>query len=451
MVADGGLEEIEGRRRFAGVLLQVSSWNPEQLLQVHRLVRDPVPEVWQAACETLGRRAVRDRRARAEVVDLLDSPNWELRLRGLAALSVLGEADSTEILPFLEERLEEAAYVGDAAQLDAVVQAMAHLEGEGLAARLLDDPREVVRAALAAHLEGASPEILRRAAQDESPRVRVALASAVGAFLPLPDDLVWSLAGDPDPLVRLTLADELPRDDESCLAFLEILQKDSDPLVREAARLDQDQPRSLPLEPWDATPMTRLQELEDLLDANPDEPLEALRPVLESLDAGTLERVAEIARDPELAAFCRVLAMLAPLSGMTRLHARERMLEALGLLSTQPGSLGVRTFQAFLAACLRAAEVEDARGLRSWSPGPLEDLPEGRARAVLLRFQEIARPLHAPTCALLSTAGASLDELRFQVDRDLPEPERALLRLVAETWGELIEWSIQSMLAGAES
>lgn len=451
-VVEGGLmEEIEGRRHLAEVFSQLPAWNAEQLLQLHRLVRDPAPQVWTAAAETLGRRAVRDPRARAEVVELLESPNWELRLRGLSALRLVGEADSTDVLPFLEQRLEEAAWLGDAAQLDAVVQTMAWLEGEQLAERLLDDPRETVRAALAAHLEGASPALLHRVAQDESPRVRVALASAVGSFSPLPDDLVWTLAADPDPLVRLALADELPRDDEGTAAFLEILQQDSDPLVREAAQFDQDQPRTLPVEPWDAAPMTRLQELEEILDANPDEPLEALRPVLETLDAVTLERVAEIARDPELAAFCRVLAMLAPISGMTRVHARERVLEALGALSTQPGSPGVRSFQAFLAACLRAAEVEDARSLRSWTPGALDELPEGGARIALLRLLEIVNPLHSPTCADLSTAGAALDELRFQVDRDLPEPERTLLRLVAETWSELIEWSIQRMLAGAES
>lgn len=451
-VVEGGvMEEREGRRRLAEVLSQLPAWNADQLLQLHRLVRDAAPEVWNAAAETLGRRAVRDGGARAEVVELLDSPNWELRLRGLRALRLAGEADAAEVMPFLEQRLEEAAWLGDAAQLDAVVQAMAGHEGEGLAERLLDDPRETVRAALAAHLHGASPELLHRVARDESPRVRVALASAVGSFDPMPDDLLWTLAADADPLVRLTLADELPRDDEASVAFLEILQQDADPLVREAAQFDQNQPRTLPPEPWDAAPMTRLQELEELLDANPDEPLEALRPVLDSLDAVTLERLAEIARDPELAAFCRVLAMLAPLSGMTRVHARERVLEALGILSTQPGSPGVRSFQAFLAACLRAAEVEDVRSLRAWTPGALDELPDGGARVALLRLLDIVNPLSSPTCADLSTAAAALDELRFQVDRDLPEPERTLMRLVAETWSELIEWSIQRMLAGAES
>lgn len=452
-MADGvGLaEEAEERLYLAQALGQGSSCSADQLRQLHRLVRDPVTEVWLEAADALGRRAARDGRARAEVVALLESPSWELRLRGLAALGALGEAGSGEVLPFLEERLEESARLGDAAQLDTLVQLMAHLEGEDLADRLLHDPRELVRAAVSPHLARAAPETLHRAARDPSVRVRVALASAVGSFEPLPEDVVERLASDPDPLVRAALADELPRGEAFADAVLAMLGEDADPLVREAAWLDGDEPRTLPPEAAEAAPMTRLQELEECLDESAEDPLEALRPVLGALDSQTLERLSEIARDPELAAFCRVLALVVPISGMSRPEARERLLEALGAMPPEPESPGIEAFGNLLAACVRGAEVEHPEALRFWSPGPEEDLPEGGVRVALLGLLDIAGALRESTCALLTTAGADLDELKFRAERDLPEPERSLLRLVAETWSETLEWSIQRMLAGAES
>jgi hypothetical protein len=127
------------------------------------------------------------------------------------------------------------------------------------------------------------------------------------------------------------------------------------------------------------------------------------------------------------------------------------MLEALGHLPAWSPLAGVRQLRALLIACVRAAEVESVEDLLAWEPGE-EEMPDGPATEVLRRLAGISARLgDQACCADLAEAEAELDELRFGVERDLPEPERAMSCLVIQAWSETLQQGIDGWMRGAES
>jgi len=424
-------------------------WDAGERLLAHRLLRESSARVWQAACAALGRRAGWDGQAREELVALLASPSWEMRLRGVRALHLVAPGDSPEELKrFLEERLEEAVGAGDVVLLDAVVRGLIVFHGR---TSLVQDPRELVRAAAVVYLEGQEESLLEQAARDPSVRVRVALASTLADRESIPLSATWILLADSEPVVRSTLAEALNPQDPAALPFLEALRQDPEPLVREAVLANADSLRTVPEVPWVQSPLARMAELEQALDAHPDQPLEALREVLEMQDAAGLAELAEVARDPDLADLCRALSVLTPLGRLLPAHARTCMLEALGHLPAWSPLAGVRQLRALLIAWLRAAEVESVEDLLAWEPGE-EEMPDGPATEVLRRLAGISARLgDQACCADLAEAEAELDELRFGVERDLPEPERAMSCLVIQAWSETLQQGIDGWMRGAES
>lgn len=425
-------------------------WGSAQARMVYRLVRESCPEVWKTACQALGQRASWDRLARAEVLELLASPCAELRLRGVWALPTRSCADdSGDTLAFLEARLEEAATRGDAVLLDAVVRSLLRVEGQ--AGLLAQDPREVVRAALAVHACELAAGHLEDLAGDESMRVRVALASSLGNGPDWPATLAWQLAADPDAEVRATLAESLDPEDPALQPLRAVLMADRDPLVVEAVQATPQSLRTLPDLPWASADLGWPVQQEEVLFANPERPLDALRPVLESADRALLERLAQTARDPDLGAVCRAAAALDGLGGQFPAHARTHLLEALGCLPEASVHEGVRQLRSLLAACVRAAEVEDVAELRAWDPGDPEEMPGGPAGEALLQLQDISGNLTSIDCAALCEAAALLDDLRVRIEADLPEPERSMLCLVVQTWSETLQQGIDRLLAGART
>ncbi len=446
----GDPEPLEALRQQAEALGGVAhEWNPEERFLLHRLVREPSAQVWQPACAALGSRAGWDRYAREELIDLLASPSWEMRLRGVRALHLVAPGDSPEELKaFLDERLEEAVGSGDAVLLDAVVRGLIVFLGR---TSLVKDPRELVRAAAVVYLEEEEAELLDLAARDPSVRVRIALASTLADRPSIPTPATWTLLADPDPAVRSTLAEALNPEDPAASPFLEALRQDPDPLVREAAQAGADSLRTLPDVPWVQSPLARISELERALDAHPEQPLEALRVLLEMQDGPSLAQLAEMARDPDLADLCRALSILTPLGRLLPAHARTCMLEALGHLPAWSPLSGVRQLRALLVACVRATEVESVEDLIAWEPGE-EEMPGGPAGEVLQRLAGISASLGDQACCSdLAEAAAELDELRFGVERDLPEPERSMSCLVIQAWSETLQRGIDGWMLGAES
>ncbi len=444
----GDAEVLCEQARFLG--FPGRQWAAEEARLAYRLVRESCPEVWQTACQALSQRACWDPRARAEVLELLASPCPELRLRGLWALQSQIRSDETgDTLAFLEERLEEAAGSGDAAMLDAVVRCLAGVPGQ--AARLAQDPREIVRSALAVHAGALAPELLEELAGDTSVRVRVALASASGTLASWPPGLVWRLAADGDAEVRCTLAEALDPEEPALAPLRAVLLADPDPLVAEAAQATPESLRTLPDRPWASQSPSWPGQLEEFLFANPDQPLEALRPVLESRDRDLLERLAQTARDPDLAAVCRAAVALDGMGGQFPAQARTQLLEALGNLPSDSALGGVRRLRNMLAACVRAAEVEDPADLMTWDLGDPDEIPIGPAGEALLRLLEVSGSLTSIDCAALSEAAARLDDLWVGIDRDLLEPERSIVCLVVQTWSETLQQGIDRLLAGART
>jgi len=444
------LEALEALRQQAEALEGVGrQWDQDERLLAHRLLREPSAQVWQSACAALGRRAGWDGQAREELVALLASPSWEMRLRGVRALHLVAPGDSPEELQrFLEERLEEAVESGDAVLLDAVIRGLIVFHGK---TSLVQDPRELVRAAAVVYLEGGEEGLLDQVARDPSVRVRVALASTLADRDSIPLPSTWILLADSEPVVRSTLAEALNPQDPAASPFLEALRRDPDPLVREAVLANADSPRTVPDVPWVQSPLARMAELEQALDANPEQPLEALRQVLEMQDGPGLAHLAEVARDPDLADLCRALSVLTPLARLVPAHARSCLLEALGHLPAWSPWAGVRQLRALLIACVRAAEVESVEDLLAWDPGE-EEMPSGPATEVLQRLAEVCERLRDQACCSdLAEAEAELDELRFGVERDLPEPERAMSCLVIQAWSETLQRGIDGWMRGAES
>jgi HEAT repeat protein len=424
-------------------------WDANERLLAYRLLRDSSSRVWQAACAALGRRAGWDGQAREELVTLLASPSWEIRLRGVRALHMVAPGDSPEELKrFLEERLEEAVESGDVVLLDAVVRGLIVFHGK---TSLLQDPRELVRAAAVVYLEGQEESLLEEAARDPSVRVRVALASTLAEWESIPLSTTRILLVDSEPMVRSTLAEALNPQDPDAFPFLEALRQDPEPLVREAVLANADSLRTLPAVPWAQSPPARMAELAQALDANPEQPLEVLREVLDMQDTAGLAELAEVVRDPDLADLCRALSVLTSLSHLLPAHARMCMLEALGHLPAWSPLVEVRQLRALLIAWVRAVEVESVEDLLTWEPSE-EEIPEGPATEVLRRLAGISAKLGNQACCTdLAEAEAELGELRFGVERDLPEPERAISCLVIQVWIDALQQGIDGWMRGAES
>ncbi|MEW6284221.1 MAG: hypothetical protein AB1758_36745, partial [Candidatus Eremiobacterota bacterium] len=175
------------------------SWEPDHLLQAERLVRDQNRSVWEAACRAVGRRAHSEPAAGSMLGDLLTSPVMEMRLRGLVALGALAPYRPDEVLEFLQQRLEEAAWNPDPVLLEAILTLLPQLpEGQGidLMATALEDGRDPVRAAAAGalvHWQSWPWASLVRLVTDPSLIVRASMVKVLSRFVPQ-DEALQALA-----------------------------------------------------------------------------------------------------------------------------------------------------------------------------------------------------------------------------------------------------------------
>jgi hypothetical protein len=111
--ADELIRELKNPRRFRLVVLRATAASQLGLLRapnaarpVARLLRDPVPEVRQAAARALGRIGVADERILAALLELARHDNVDdVRGAAIGSLGELGDPDAAEHLsPFLSAR-----------------------------------------------------------------------------------------------------------------------------------------------------------------------------------------------------------------------------------------------------------------------------------------------------------------------------------------------------------
>ncbi|GMU57609.1 MAG: hypothetical protein AMXMBFR33_67550 [Candidatus Xenobia bacterium] len=441
-------------------------WSDEQFEQAQRLVRDVHRNVWDAACQAVGRRAHGEVAAAQLLGELLTSPVMEMRLRGLVALGALAPNRPEEVLSFLEQRLEEAAWHPDPVLLEGILALLPQVpEGRGidLMAAALEDDRDAVRAAAAGaliHFQSWPWASLVRLVTDPSIIVRASLVHVLARFVPQ-DEAVQALAllaAAPEAPLRELVARELPRNRPEVQFLLGSLAADSEPRVREAALTDNPAGEPLPrpepvlgellLEPHPG--LVAATALEAKLDANPDQALETLRPLLAKPGMlATLALLGEMARNISNRLLCRALHAL--FSSRTEEPAR-RLLRMLGILTEETGDGPGGQLKRLVWLAIQAFDADSLDKIIVWGRrierGEAEGLNPSAYR-LLAQLGRVARNLDEGFgMVALAQAGSDLQSLSTELAH-LTDPEREILQMVLDRWREFFSEGMHELLVGA--
>lgn len=445
-----------------------AAWSEDQIGQASRLVRDVHRSVWDAACQAVGRRA-HDEAAAAQLLgELLTSPVMEMRLRGLVALGALAPNRPEEVLSFLEQRLDEAAYHTDPVLLEGILALLPLVpEGRGidLMASALEDERDAVRAAAAGaliHFGDWPWASLVRLVTDPSVNVRASMVQVLSRFVPQDEALqaMALLAGAPEPELRELVARELPRNVAQVQFLLGSLANDPEPRVREAAVTDNPAGEPLPrpepvlgellLEPHPG--LVAATALENKMDANPEGALEVLRPLLAKPGMlATLGLLGEMARNVSNRLLCR--SMHALFSTRTEEPAR-RLLRMLGILTEETGNGPGGQLKRLVWLCIQAFDADSLEKIILWGRrierGEAEGLNPG-AHRILSQLGRLARNLDDGFgMVALAQAGSELTGLTADLS-SLADPEREILQMVLDKWREFFSEGMHELLVGASS
>lgn len=445
-----------------------AAWSEDQIGMAQRLVRDVHRSVWEAACQAVGRRA-HDEVAAAQLLgELLTSPVMEMRLRGLAALGALAPNRPEEVLSFLEQRLDEAAFHTDPILLEGILALLPLVpEGRGidLMASALEDEREGVRAAAAGaliHFQSWPWASLVRLVTDPSVNVRASMVNVLARFVPQDEALqaLALLAAAPESPLRELVARELPRNVPQVQYILGSLANDPDPRVREAALTDN--PAGEPLERPEPSIGDLLLEphpglvaataLENRMDANPDGALEELRPLLAKPGMlVTLGLLGEMARNVSNRLLCRALHAL--FSTRTEEPAR-RLLRMLGILTEETGNGPGGQLKRLVWLSIQAFDADSLEKIILWGRRIERGEAEGlnpSAHRLLSQLGRMARNLDDGFgMVALAQAGSELTALTAELS-SLADPEREILQIVIEKWREFFSEGMHELLVGASS
>lgn len=445
-----------------------AAWSEEQVQSAQRLVRDVHRSVWEAACQAVGRRA-HDEAAAAQLLgELLTSPVMEMRLRGLVALGALAPNRPEEVLSFLEQRLEEAAYHTDPVLLEGILSLLPLVpEGRGidLMAAALEDDRDAVRAAAAGaliHFQNWPWASLVRLVTDPSVIVRASMVQVLARFVPQDEALqaLALLAGAPEAPLRELVARELPRSKPEVQFLLGNLANDADPRVREAALTDNPagEPLARPepvlgellLEPHPG--LVAATALENRIDAQPEQALEILRPLLAKPGMlVTLALLGEMARNISNRLLCRALHAL--FSTRTEEPAR-RLLRMLGILTEETGDGPGGQLKRLVWLSIQAFDADSLEKVILWGRRIERGEADGlhpAAQRFLSQLGRMARNLDDGFgMVALAQAGSELTALNSDLS-SLADPEREILQIVIEKWREFFSEGMQELLVGASS
>lgn len=421
----------------------------ETLEALGRALRDPQPNVWQEASRTLGSLAASSYVAFEELQRLATCPHGELRLRGMHALVHLApeRPEETRALVFelLDGFSDDDAVFADA--LLAVVASLPPHQASHIIEDLVDDPREVVRAATAGALvrfRGWRGGLLHDFARDPSDQVRCTLALSLVALADVHEtaEALQLLAASPEPHVRafvaeVTSGETPPREQpipQGSPAILPILRPGSfDPRVAAA--------RIAPHLAQQECHRAAVEQVEELLAMHPRHAAETLAPLL-SLPGtpSLLDQLSWTAREPVVSTLCRsLLPAIIPGSEMPAHHLRHlhEMLE-----SQQGAHAGA--LRVWVAECVGGAGAADLDQIVGWA----ETVDPSRY-AVLV---EVAAALQACTdLAALVAVHASLPDVLSRIESDYPLPERRFVRTVAECWGDVIDQAFEELVSEVES
>ncbi|MBM3462210.1 MAG: hypothetical protein FJX76_08930 [Armatimonadetes bacterium] len=420
--------------------------SPTQLEDLRGLTRHRAVAVWEPACRLLGARAGGEAAAHALLFELLESPLPELRLRGVTALGALAREGSEDARAFVDAALRSSVDHPDPVLLESVMALLPGLPDEAARALLVDclfDACDAVRAAAAASLSKWTPrppKMLARLADDTSPLVRGAFVGALVEMAPDEETgTAWELlAAAPEPYFRALVADELrarfPEEDWA-RPLITRLAEDADPLVASAARGE------LPAEEVpgsrDAAGFSALQRMEERLYDAPDAALDVLR----DCSREALGSLAHLARDRSVCALCSgLLALTDPeqMKAEVRLgHCAQALAE-----STTP-------FARFVAECARAVAARSTADVVCWASRAQVDSALSHGLAQLVEVADILG--EGAGTGTLSEATLALEEAGRRISEEFDAPERTVMKIVVDAWGEMLDNEIESAISGVES
>lgn len=423
---------------------------------LHREVRDPEPEVWEAACHRLGELAVRDQAAYRALCDLLLSSLSELRLRGLVALRILAASKPREVVGFLTERVAEAKTNYDPILLDATFFAFTSLPGQigqKLVANYLKDPFEGVRAAAAAALGFWSdwpPGTFQELARDSSPLVRAGLISALEEMKPSQERqlAVEILLADSDPCLASLLSELKGQSPKGEFVF-----KKTEPFGFAQARAALHSER---------TDFSTVAQFEPWLRNDPETGLGLLRNGLNVGKGGSLlGPLSDACRSGELATLLRAWTRI--VTDQEQVTPEELLLQVAGILEQNPSSRLLSPFREFVGACTRACDCAASAEMIAWSctqqvtraarnlwdPETLKGISVSpQAQTSLEKLAVLGSEFEGDGLARLSRFEGKLGRLQHEVEKNCPRPERDLLGVVFKKWRRLLEDRLRSVAGG---
>lgn len=411
-----------------------------------RALRDPSEALWRAACAELATLAVDEYLAREEIQRLATCPNAELRLRGIHALAYLAEQCPEEARQIFFELLEEEEAETDPVFTEALFQIVAHLPPQmacHIVDDLCDDGRETVRSAVAGALlsfRGWRPGLVVDLARDPSDQVRCTLALTL-ASVEKTAEVAQALAileAAPEPHVRAFVAEACapprvapPRASagNAAPATVGLLRGAFDPRLTSSrlAVLLRDAPCSPAL----------AAEVEEVFALHPRHAGEVMLALIETVGLPSLlGQLVWMARDPEVAALCRILHPLCAAFAEVSEHTPRLLLEAL------EGQQGLHTsaLRDVAGQCVSATRASDVDAIIRWA-----STADANALAPLVQIAEALQ--ECTDLALLSEVHASLPGFAARLEAEEPVLHRHLMRAVIGRWGDVIDSSLEEMVS----